>query len=1441
MMKRLLALKLALVILTVPLCLAAFAGEIESNFAAYLETVGDDDFASAIIFLQDRPDIKALDATLHNDKAPMRVRHETVLGALTQAAGRSQPTLLSYLDTRVTAGTVKGYTPYWITNMVVVYATKAELGKIAQRGDVEAIEANFRATVIESAESSYLGASPLGLGATSGLRAINAPRVWHELGYTGEGTLVANLDTGVDVTHPALEDRWRGNWHPWTECWRDVTSNNTHPVDLEYHGTHVMGTICGSGHDTGDSIGIAFDALWIADRSLNEGLGTEFDNAVIGAYQWFADPDSNPSTTDDVPDVVQNSWGLSDTLWSYFGYVDCDYRWQEAIDNCEAAGVVLIFSAGNEGPGWQTHRSPANICNTPMVNFSVGAVDCENYGWPYPIAGFSSRGPSDCDSITIKPEVTAPGVDVRSCYRFGEYGPKTGTSMAGPHVAGVVALMRQANPDADVQTIKNYIMQSVRDLGPAGEDNTYGWGVIDAYEAVLLAMTPAVVSVSPAENNLSAPVSADISVTFNTGMNASTITGSSFIVNGWSTGPHPGAISYDSGTMTATFDPAEDFDNGEVITIVLTTAIESAGGRPLGQSYAWSFTGEVDAGSGQFDTGILLNLPNTVNDVCAADLDGDGDLDLATAHYYDDIICVLKNNGNGTYAAYSSYAVGGIPHAIVAADFDGDGDIDLAVPNHMDHTVTVRYNSGAATFPSRSDFSAGTYPRGICAADFDCDGDIDLATGNGFADSISVIFNNGAGAFTSFVTYPAQDGPRSITAADLDGDGDVDLATSNEHSDSLSVFYNDGSGVFPSRSDFAAGDAVRAVRALDLDGDGDLDLAAVDIDGDDVCVVLNNGSGTFGSPSFYPVINHPVNLFGSDLDDDGDIDLAAANKNQNVVSVIYNNGDATFSAYTTFPVGYGPGAVFAADVDDDGDMDLAVANEYSHDVSVLDNLMPPPAPTLYSPSSGTETTNHAPNLDWLDVSGFEIEYRVQVDNNSDFSSPERDHDTALSSWTVYPSLGIGVYYWRVRADNPAGPGPWSDAWYFVIYEPPPPSCPVLYSFDGSRFVMENTLLTACEYTGYAEAVTDYYHVSGPVAARNGRIEFQLRELEDEITYLDDIRLITVGHDQGTRVGCSVDGEIYTYSESLSPLAAVDHRGIDRIEAVKAEDGVMFTSDGPGHLVLTFSASGEDFGVRFNALAKDPCPKQEKEPPGGGGSDYPDGPVMVEVLTADGDWAETSPTPTRANTSGIHVVHGFHETDDTGVSTVRISWEEGFSVDVITSHIPSGEAPDLTILPAGRYSLTGEGGVEQVRAGFPGGEPLELVKGDILEFGFNANDPVEPGKTRDYIIMARGRYQPDYSVYTHLVPGAYWLHDCRPNPFSRATMIGFDLPGPAHVRLDIFNVLGQHVVTLIDEPRQAGMHEVDWTVEDGSTLASGVYFYQLSTDDYTSRKKVFLLR
>ena len=492
-----------MLVLTALLALCAStvqAGEIHPNLQLMLDQAGPDDLLGVIVHMQDQALVDQISADLTAAGVTRKVRHREIVVSLKDAATAQDP-FLAYLDARIASGDVIGYTSHWITSCVVVQAKKTEILQIAARGDIDIVEPNFTVSLIEpvsrgsasyqdpDAEVSEDG--DRGIGITPGLLAIGARDVWEQFGFRGEGVLIGSCDTGVDGTHPALTDRWRGNFHPHSECWLDVLNNgSTTPVDYNNHGTHTTGTMTGLAYD--DTIGVAPGAQWIATNVIDQGVSSDFDNDVIVCYEWFADPDGDPFTDDDVPDVIQNSWRVNEGFPG--GYTDCDSRWWAAIDNCEAAGVATFWSAGNEGPGGHSIGSPPDRATTLTNCFSIGAVDATSYGWPYPIANFSSRGPSGCPGVPpenlIKPEVVAPGVDVYSSVPGGGYaGGWNGTSMSGPHVTGVAALMRQANPDLDVNSIKMILMETARDEGTPGEDNVYGWGFIDAVAAVERAMT----------------------------------------------------------------------------------------------------------------------------------------------------------------------------------------------------------------------------------------------------------------------------------------------------------------------------------------------------------------------------------------------------------------------------------------------------------------------------------------------------------------------------------------------------------------------------------------------------------------------------------------------------------------------------------------------------------------------------------------------------------------------------------------------------------------------------------------------------------------------------------------------------------------------------------------------------------------------------------------
>ncbi len=466
-------------------CLAgiAHAGTVSPGLERLLATQAPGAELRVLVALESKADVASLDQRLHLERAGLARRHRDVLELLQSTARTSQGPVLAGLEVLREAGKVEGYTPHWLINAIVVRTTAAVVPELAQLPGVERVEADLVPELIHPVSAGSGERTEREIGITPGLQAIQADRVWYELGIRGEGAIVANMDTGVRRTHEALVDRWRGNFAPASECWWDAWDNTSLPSDNNGHGSHVMGTITGLAPN--DSIGVCPGALWIATNVIDSGVGTAFDNAVLAGLEWLADPDGDPTTVDEVPDVVQHSWGINEG----FGYLDCDSRWWEAIDHCEAAGVVNTWSAGNEGPGGTSLRSPGDRATTATNCFSVGSVA---YTAPYPISSFSSRGPSGCGgTFSMKPEVVAPGSNIYSVNVSGDTGYTTmdGTSMAGPHVAGVVGLMRSANPDLDVVTIKTILMETALPLGTVGEDNTYGWGLVNAYEAVLQSMT----------------------------------------------------------------------------------------------------------------------------------------------------------------------------------------------------------------------------------------------------------------------------------------------------------------------------------------------------------------------------------------------------------------------------------------------------------------------------------------------------------------------------------------------------------------------------------------------------------------------------------------------------------------------------------------------------------------------------------------------------------------------------------------------------------------------------------------------------------------------------------------------------------------------------------------------------------------------------------------
>ncbi|HSL17696.1 MAG TPA: S8 family serine peptidase [Methylomirabilota bacterium] len=507
---------------------------VEAELAAAMDSRGE---AGLLIDFRERPDLSpALGMDWHE-------RGRFVVDVLRESAARSQARVREYLD--------RGRVPYqafWIDNLILVPSARREvLGDLQAFDEIEVLRARRTMDLIEPV--ARVAAPSGGRAVEPNIDHVEADQVW-ALGFTGDGLVVANIDTGVRYTHDVLEPHYRGNLgggafdHAYN--WLDgVDGSAAAPSDDHGHGSHTMGTMVGD--DGGaNQVGMAPGATWIACDACEASGGCP-EAALLTCAQWIVAPypAGSPSSADPSkrPHVVNNSWG--DCGRSY------DNWYQGVVDSWHAAGVYPVFSNGNASNcGYSTPPGCNTVGNPGRYGNVTGVGSTGQFNGAY--ATHSNWGPTDnLDTVnpegypSIKPQVAAPGVNIRSATASSDtsYGSWNGTSMSAPHVGGLVALMWQAGPClvGDYAQTETIIMATATAIpyasncggeGPGNLPNqATGWGEIDALTAVTEATVWCNadwlpwVSETPTDGQVVAGGADDVTLTFTCGTDPGDQTG----------------------------------------------------------------------------------------------------------------------------------------------------------------------------------------------------------------------------------------------------------------------------------------------------------------------------------------------------------------------------------------------------------------------------------------------------------------------------------------------------------------------------------------------------------------------------------------------------------------------------------------------------------------------------------------------------------------------------------------------------------------------------------------------------------------------------------------------------------------------------------------------------------------------------------------------------
>ncbi|MBI5058674.1 S8 family serine peptidase [candidate division KSB1 bacterium] len=449
-----------------------FAGGLSAGLIAWYAAHGESERAPVIICLIDRINAGTEIGVMARAGVPLNQVHERLLDQLKNRAATAQPPVRKSLEILETTAMARNIRTFWIGNMFAAELTRTGAELIANMAEVAEVGLDEDITLIPRVASQ--DATPLSNNVELNLRAVGATESWSR-GWTGHGRLLCIMGEAFAKPNAALDGNRQTKFAPPNTALFDPLGLRTDQYcgDLSVRALSVM---CGVDPALHDTLGVAPAAHWIgADLFV---CGKSRFSTLLKSYEWAVDPDGNSQTMSDVPDAILNAWQLDAPCLGGLPALAAT-----AFANVEALGPLLVFAANNSDNQLATMNGPAALEGF----LAVGSVDARGMRPEHDPA--SAHGPSGCDGRVIKPELVAPGRDVRTASRDvpAGYARTSGSIIAAAHVAAAAALLREANPGLSVFDMKRALLLGATDAGTPGPDNSFGNGMLNIPGALDLA------------------------------------------------------------------------------------------------------------------------------------------------------------------------------------------------------------------------------------------------------------------------------------------------------------------------------------------------------------------------------------------------------------------------------------------------------------------------------------------------------------------------------------------------------------------------------------------------------------------------------------------------------------------------------------------------------------------------------------------------------------------------------------------------------------------------------------------------------------------------------------------------------------------------------------------------------------------------------------------